>query len=109
MTCECSSQDIEGDTSSHISIQQSWIHVCAGTSSGSTTPLVASARTDAAAASATGNSAKTSGDGETGMDGVTGGVPLPRQGLLVEVAGEAALLSTKVYSSKLVLPCFRQL
>ncbi|CAM9228592.1 unnamed protein product [Hapterophycus canaliculatus] len=85
---------VEGNPSSHISIQQSWIHVCAGRSPGNIPPLAPSPETDATATAATVNAAKTRGGGNGMSEGI-GEVSPPREGLLVEVAGEAALLSTK--------------
>ncbi|CAM9553991.1 unnamed protein product [Scytosiphon promiscuus] len=85
----------EADSGSHIAIQRSWIHVCAGRSSGNVSPLAPFPGTDAAATATRETAAKTSGGGGSGMGDDTVGRGLPRKGLLVEVAGEADLVSTE--------------
>ncbi|CAM9172228.1 unnamed protein product [Ectocarpus sp. 4 AP-2014] len=81
---------------SHISVEESWIHLCAGGGGENSLPALSSSRTASATAASTAAETVARGRGGSGCTGGLGGGEGPsRKGLMVEAIGAANISSTE--------------
>ncbi|CAM9172550.1 unnamed protein product, partial [Ectocarpus sp. 8 AP-2014] len=81
---------------SHISVEESWIHLCAGGGGDNSLPALSSSRMASATAASTAAETVARGGGGSGCTGGLGGGEGPsRKGLMVEAIGAANISSTE--------------
>ncbi|CAN0521893.1 unnamed protein product, partial [Ectocarpus sp. 12 AP-2014] len=81
---------------SHISVEESWMHLCVGGGGDHSLPALSSSRTASATAASTAAETVARGGGGSGCTGGLGGGEGPsRKGLMVEAIGAANISSTE--------------